>query len=78
MHVMMHKYSHLVTLVILGQMFIGLTLFNAIPIYLNFAKGNYKQSELVNSTYEFAVYLYFPRDSTTNLNSYYIALAYNW
>ncbi|CAD0194453.1 unnamed protein product [Chrysodeixis includens] len=74
----MHLFHHAHKSEYSKKMILGLTLFNVIPIYLNYSKGKLGQRYLENSTYELAVFMYHPRDATTNRNSYIIVAVFDW
>ncbi|KAJ8720746.1 hypothetical protein PYW08_006211 [Mythimna loreyi] len=77
-HKMVHLLSHLFTLCLLTQMLFGLSLFNLIPMYNNYAAGRYKSVRLDNSTFEHSLYYYYPFNTSTEMRGYVIACIFHW
>nr|AGS41447.1 olfactory receptor 8 [Agrotis segetum] len=77
-HKMVHLVSHLFTLFLVGQMWVGLSLFNLIPMYNNYAAGRYKSGGTQNSTFEHSHYLPYPFDTSTEMKGYLIACIFHW
>ncbi|XP_026736701.1 odorant receptor 13a-like [Trichoplusia ni] len=76
-HIRMHLISHRYTLCLTGQMIIGILLFNFVPMYNNYAAGNY-DSNNKNISYEHSIYYSYPFDVTTNWKGYIVANLVNW
>uniref|UniRef100_A0AAU6ND99 Odorant receptor n=1 Tax=Mythimna loreyi TaxID=667449 RepID=A0AAU6ND99_9NEOP len=55
-----NKISELYSLFLTVQMFVGMILFNVIPMWTNYSSGKFKERILHNSTYEHALYLSLP------------------
>nr|AGS41446.1 olfactory receptor 7 [Agrotis segetum] len=77
-HKMVHLVSHLFTLCLLGQMWVGLSLYNLIPMYSNYAAGRYKSGGTQNSTFEHSLYWPFPFNTSTEMKGYIVACIINW
>lgn len=58
-------------------MIIGILLFNFVPMYNNYAAGNY-DSNNKNISYEHSIYYSYPFDVTTNWKGYIVANLVNW
>nr|ALM26192.1 odorant receptor 1 [Athetis dissimilis] len=77
-HRMVHLVSHLFTLFLVGQMMAGLSLFNLIPMYNNYAAGRYSRGGLQNATFEHSLYFAYPFDFRTNVNGYIVTCIIHW
>nr|CAG38117.1 putative chemosensory receptor 16 [Heliothis virescens] len=77
-HRAVHKISHLFTLWLVGQMLSGLSLFNLIPMYSNYAAGRYSGDVSKNSTFEHSLYYSYPFDTSTDIRGYSIACVIHW
>nr|QEI49013.1 pheromone receptor OR2 [Mythimna separata] len=77
-HKNIHLLSHLFTLCLLMQMLFGLSLFNLIPMYNNYAAGRYKSGGIVNSTLEHSIYFPYPFDTVTQMRGYIFACVIHW
>ncbi|XP_026736951.1 uncharacterized protein LOC113500376 isoform X1 [Trichoplusia ni] len=76
-HERIHFICHYFTLFICGQMTIGLILFNVIPMWINYAAGNFDH-KVINSTYEHSVYFYLPEYAYTHWDAYIAICLVNW
>nr|QLF97426.1 olfactory receptor OR16 [Helicoverpa gelotopoeon] len=77
-HRTVHKIAHLFTLWLVWQMLSGLSLFNLIPMYSNYAAGRFSGEVSKNSTFEHSMYYPYPFDTTTDIRGYSIACVIHW
>nr|AXJ21642.1 odorant receptor 16 [Mamestra brassicae] len=77
-HRMVHLISHLFTLCLLVQMITGLSFFNLIPMYNNYAAGRYKSGGLKNSSFEHSLYYSYPFNTSTDMRGYIVACIMHW
>nr|AGY14579.2 putative odorant receptor [Sesamia inferens] len=77
-HKMVHLVSHLFTLFLVSQMLAGLSLFNLIPMYSNFAAGRYSRGGTQNSTFEHSLYYPYPFNTSTDMKGYIVACIIHW
>nr|QIH28385.1 pheromone receptor OR5 [Mythimna separata] len=71
--------SQLFTRFLTVQMFVGICLFNLIPMWTNYSSGKFKEKILYNSTYEHSLYLSIPPLKIyTHLDAYVFACLLYW
>lgn len=57
---------------------VAVTLFNVVPIYMNYAKGKFDSTnDPVNATFELSLYFKLPFDPERSFKSYCYSLALN-
>ncbi|XP_075990768.1 uncharacterized protein LOC142986255 [Anticarsia gemmatalis] len=79
-HSRMHRFSHYFCIYLTFLQFLSLFLFNLTPVFNNYLQGYYsnRKENLVNATFEHAIYFVFPWNSDSNFNGYIYASIINW
>nr|BAH66309.1 olfactory receptor [Bombyx mori] len=77
-HVIVHRLSHYYTIYLISLVFVGMVLFNFMPIYNNINSGAFKSPRPENVTFQHAMYLALPFDYTTNIKGYFVVFILNW
>nr|CAI43910.1 olfactory receptor-1 [Bombyx mori] len=72
-----NRMSHFYTLYVLFSMFMGLGLFNLLPLYNNYVSGAFSDPYGPNVTFFHSVYFAFPFDYSHNFRGYIIMALFN-